>query len=425
MSILWGELPKEPVADSGFTALEIEKLTKPKAIDVERGPIFQPSTRHYPPSNEPLPAKWFQIDPLTLHTIRLIQNARKTRQAIQIIQQQQTPPDGSGDAEGTFPTVPPIPEYDGPLLKHVPKPPFKYLPPDIDNEFARGMGESPPQIDEATSHKLLRRSVAAILAHMSFEGSPESVLEFLTDVVHEFYLEFTRHLRFAADSAAMHGPSGFPDIMEQVFHEMGIGSVTTLHEFYQNRVINYHKNMMDTCKQLVAEYDKLKEPMTLAAARSPNTGLVLTQRDTFNVIRIKEEPSADIQFPVLDDNDEVTEAEHLLQLDGLSNFEITVEHETAGGLTADVESKWPQSVKTDPEKVKSVDSQDEPVNVTDTSGSVGGQDSVPPTPRTPRETTNEGMESGHDLVSVSTSVIPTPVSPCAGGPSKAKKKKPV
>ena len=32
--------------------------------------------------------------------------------------------------------------------------------------------------------------------------------------------------------------------------------------------------------------------------------------------RIKEEPSADIQFPVLDENDEVTEAEHLLQLDG-------------------------------------------------------------------------------------------------------------
>ena len=35
--------------------------------------------------------------------------------------------------------------------------------------------------------------------------------------------------------------------------------------------------------------------------------------------RIKEEPSADIQFPVLDENDEVTEAEQLLQLEG--NFE--------------------------------------------------------------------------------------------------------
>ena len=33
------------------------------------------------------------------------------------------------------------------------------------------------------------------------------------------------------------------------------------------------------------------------------------------VDRIKEEPSADIQFPVLDENDEVTEAD-LLQLEG-------------------------------------------------------------------------------------------------------------
>lgn len=41
-------------------------------------------------------------------------------------------------------------------------------------------------------------------------GSPESVLETLTDVTHEYYLQFMNHLRAAADSAAMHGQSGFP-----------------------------------------------------------------------------------------------------------------------------------------------------------------------------------------------------------------------
>ena len=71
------------------------------------------------------------------------------------------------------------------------------------------------------------------------------------------------------------------DIMEQVFHEMGIGSVTALHSFYQTRIINYHKNMMETCKRLVNEYEKLKEPMALAALQSPNTD----KKDTFNVIR--------------------------------------------------------------------------------------------------------------------------------------------
>ena len=39
-----------------------------------------------------------------------------------------------------------------------------------DSDFAKGIGESPPMIDEIANRKLLRRSVAAILAHMSFEG---------------------------------------------------------------------------------------------------------------------------------------------------------------------------------------------------------------------------------------------------------------
>lgn len=51
------------------------------------------------------------------------------------------------------------------------------------------------------------------------------------------------------------------DIIEQVFQEMKIGSVTCLHEFYHKRVINYHQNMEELCQQLEVEYEKLKEPM--------------------------------------------------------------------------------------------------------------------------------------------------------------------
>ena len=76
--------------------------------------------------------------------------------------------------------------------------------------------------------------------------------------------------------------------MEQVFHEMGIGSVTTLHDFYQTRVLKYHDNMMEMCKHLVAQYDKLKQPI---AAKSPSTSTV-TQKDVFNVIRSVRIPSS-------------------------------------------------------------------------------------------------------------------------------------
>ncbi len=48
--------------------------------------------------------------------------------------------------------------------------------------------------------------------------------------------------------------------MEQVFHEMGIGSVTQLHEFYQTRVLKYHEHMQETCQQLLDDYEKAKNP---------------------------------------------------------------------------------------------------------------------------------------------------------------------
>ena len=63
------------------------------------------------------------------------------------------------------------------------------------------------------------------------------------------------------------------DIIEQVFHELGIGSVTCLHDFYQKRVLNYHQHMEELCQQLDTEYEKLKEPM------------VQKQPDTLSVIR--------------------------------------------------------------------------------------------------------------------------------------------
>ena len=52
MSGLWGEIPNVPEVDSGIAALEREELTKPRAIEPEGPPLYQPSSRHYPPSNE-------------------------------------------------------------------------------------------------------------------------------------------------------------------------------------------------------------------------------------------------------------------------------------------------------------------------------------------------------------------------------------
>ncbi|KAK3099948.1 hypothetical protein FSP39_012327 [Pinctada imbricata] len=158
----------------------------------------------------------------------------------------------------------------------------------------------------------------------------EITMDTLSDVMHEYFQELCKHLRTAADHALLTGCSGFPDIVEKTFHEMGIGSVTSLNEFYHTRVLNYKINMESTCQNLMSEYEKLIQP-SLIKQQDP---------DNVPVIRIKEEPSSEIQFPFLDENDELNDAEQLLQLEGLGGFEITVEHESASGLTTEVESKW-------------------------------------------------------------------------------------
>ena len=83
-----------------------------------------------------------------------------------------------------------------------------------------------------------------MLAHAGFECAQESVLETLTDLVHEHYLRLTRLLRVAVDREARLGASPFPDVVEQVFHEVGIGSVLALQRFWQVRIKDYHSYML-------------------------------------------------------------------------------------------------------------------------------------------------------------------------------------
>jgi STAGA complex 65 subunit gamma len=92
--------------------------------------------------------------------------------------------------------------------------------------------------------QLLYQAVATILAHTGFECANESVLETLTDVAHEYCLKFTKLLRFAVDREALLGQTPFPDVMEQVFHEVGIGSVLSLQKFWQHRIKDYHTYML-------------------------------------------------------------------------------------------------------------------------------------------------------------------------------------
>lgn len=115
----------------------------------------------------------------------------------------------------------------------------------------RGKGEPVTELSWPSCRQLLYQSVATVLAHAGFESAQESVLETLTDLVHEHYLRITRLLRVAVDREARLGASPFPDVVEQVFHEVGIGSVLALQRFWQVRIKDYHSYML----QVSLEHD--------------------------------------------------------------------------------------------------------------------------------------------------------------------------
>lgn len=107
----------------------------------------------------------------------------------------------------------------------------------------RGKGEPVTELSWPSCRQLLYQSVATVLAHAGFESAQESVLETLTDLVHEHYLRFTQLLRVAVDREARLGATPFPDVVEQVFHEVGIGSMLALQRFWQVRIKDYHSYM--------------------------------------------------------------------------------------------------------------------------------------------------------------------------------------
>lgn len=121
------------------------------------------------------------------------------------------------------------------MTKYVPSSGFSII---------RGKGEPVTELSWPSCRQLLYQSVATVLAHAGFESAQESVLETLTDLVHEHYLRITRLLRVAVDREARLGASPFPDVVEQVFHEVGIGSVLALQRFWQVRIKDYHSYML-------------------------------------------------------------------------------------------------------------------------------------------------------------------------------------
>ena len=57
--------------------------------------------------------------------------------------------------------------------------------------------------------------------------------------------------------------------MEQAFHTMGLGSIRTLHSFYQNRIVGFRERSEQLCFSLSKEYEELSNQHNRGLPPSP------------------------------------------------------------------------------------------------------------------------------------------------------------
>nr|XP_012140849.1 PREDICTED: STAGA complex 65 subunit gamma-like isoform X3 [Megachile rotundata] len=90
-----------------------------------------------------------------------------------------------------------------------------------------------------TARSILRHAVIILLAHIGFEKSSDIAIETLTDIADHFIKRMTLLIKVAYEQK----DHGFPDIVERVLLETGVGSVSTLHDYYQEYVLKFEANM--------------------------------------------------------------------------------------------------------------------------------------------------------------------------------------
>lgn len=345
----WGEIPGPagaPPSRSSFDLLQREF----RSVEMQDPPLHQPSAQR------PRPTTMLDIpsEPcsLTIHTVQLCQHTRRLRGLLASAQAQaqgQTSTssevkseEGDTNLPLRAPTPPAMPDDLLPVDTKAPQQPFNLKHSDPESDFYKGKGEPVLELNWPSCRQLLYQSVATVLAHAGFESAQESVLETITDLVHEHYLKLTHLLRVAVDREARLGATAFPDVMEQVFHEVGIGSVVALQRFWQVRIKDYHNYMLQVSKELSEEYERLVNPEKALEDSKPP--------------RIKEEPMSDISFPVSEEPEaDLASGDQALPMGVLgphgerltSGLEGDQSPHASGGGGANNSPLWPQ-VKIEP-----------------------------------------------------------------------------
>ncbi|XP_011298170.1 uncharacterized protein [Fopius arisanus] len=130
-----------------------------------------------------------------------------------------------------------VDEQDYPQMKK-PTNPFNFLSPRPEKAELKSVS-TVHHLKPATARNLLKHSVIVLSAHLGYQTASDVAIEILTDVADHFLRKMTLLLKVASEQSE----HGFPDDMERVLVETGIGGVVDLHDYYQNYVIRHEKEI--------------------------------------------------------------------------------------------------------------------------------------------------------------------------------------
>ncbi|XP_011164296.1 STAGA complex 65 subunit gamma isoform X2 [Solenopsis invicta] len=144
---------------------------------------------------------------------------------------------------------------------------FHFLPYQSNSTFKDG--STIHHLTPQTAQNLLRHAVTTLLAHIGFENSSDVAIETLTDVADHFLRRMSLLLKVATEQK----DHGFPDAMERVLVETGVGGVSALHDYYQEYVLKFEEN---TRKKVEETMEKQQRQLELNDC-STNNKMVLDE----------------------------------------------------------------------------------------------------------------------------------------------------
>nr|CAD7263783.1 unnamed protein product [Timema shepardi] len=265
-----------PSSEECALSADLQKILLLKAMKQEPLKLYQPCT---PTFGEPVivPLECSKMDGKIIQTLPLVQHHRRLESLITDIETAIKHPNPTFENE--FPPPSSIPDVPPLELKHSIIFPFRHMEKHL-SPFHMGVGEAPFKLSSINTRHILRKSVAAVLAHIGYELASQTVLDTLTDVADSLLNKFAVALHNAFERERLRGPTGFPDIVERVFHEMGLGSILNLHDFYQTRIIHYHNILKEGCISKTQSYiGQLKVYKSLRAGEKLTTMAEAEEQD--------------------------------------------------------------------------------------------------------------------------------------------------